>query len=101
MSALVVADKVGAWYGQVVGLSELTLEIAGGLTGLVGPNGAGKSTFLKLVAGEMKPARGTIHVDAALIHVSPPDASGLCSLGTSVDFLWEAAPARSSLLDAN
>lgn len=62
MSALVVADKVGAWYGQVVGLSELTLEIAGGLTGLVGPNGAGKSTFLKLVAGEMRPARGSIHV---------------------------------------
>jgi ABC-2 type transport system ATP-binding protein len=62
LSALVVADKVGAWYGQVVGLSELTLEIGGGLTGLVGPNGAGKSTFLKLVAGEMKPARGTIHV---------------------------------------
>jgi ABC-2 type transport system ATP-binding protein len=62
LSALVVADKVGAWYGQVVGLSELTLEIAGGLTGLVGPNGAGKSTFLKLVAGEMRPARGSIHV---------------------------------------
>lgn len=62
MSALIVADKVGCWYGQVVGLSELTLTIEGGITGLVGPNGAGKSTFLKLVAGELRPARGEIRV---------------------------------------
>jgi ABC-2 type transport system ATP-binding protein len=59
---LLVADQVGRWYGQVVGLSELSLTIASGVTGLVGPNGAGKSTFLKLVAGEIKPSRGTIRV---------------------------------------
>ena len=62
MSELVVADSVGRWYGQVVGLSELTLTIACGVTGLVGPNGAGKSTFLKLVAGEIRPSRGTLRV---------------------------------------
>jgi ABC-2 type transport system ATP-binding protein len=62
VSALVVADKVGCWYGQVVGLSELSLTIEGGVTGLVGPNGAGKSTFLKLIAGEIKPSRGRIEV---------------------------------------
>ena len=62
MSDLLVADQVGRWYGQVVGLAELSLTIAGGITGLVGPNGAGKSTFLKLVAGEIKPSRGSIQV---------------------------------------
>lgn len=62
MSDLVVADKVGCWYGQVIGLSELSLTITGGVTGLVGPNGAGKSTFLKLVAGEIKPSRGSLRV---------------------------------------
>ena len=62
MSALVVADAVGRWYGEVVGISELSLTIPRGVTGLVGPNGAGKSTFLKLVAGEIKPSRGTIRV---------------------------------------
>ena len=30
-------------------------------------------------------ARGVVSVDVALIHVSPPDALGLCSLGVSVD----------------
>jgi 4-hydroxybutyrate CoA-transferase len=29
--------------------------------------------------------RGAIHLDVALIHVSPPDAHGYCSLGVSVD----------------
>jgi ABC-2 type transport system ATP-binding protein len=59
---MLVADQVGRWYGQVVGLSELTLSIASGVTGLVGPNGAGKSTFLKLVAGEIRPSRGSLRV---------------------------------------
>jgi ABC-2 type transport system ATP-binding protein len=62
VSALIAADKVGRWYGQVVGLNELSLEIEPGITGLIGPNGAGKSTFLKLIAGEIKPSRGTLSV---------------------------------------
>ncbi len=30
-------------------------------------------------------ANGIIHIDVALVHVSPPDSFGLCSLGVSVD----------------
>ncbi len=56
------ADRLGRWYGQVVGLNELTVDVGAGVTGLVGPNGAGKSTFLKLIAGEIRPSRGTIRV---------------------------------------
>ncbi len=60
--AVVVADRLGRWYGQVSGLTELTARIRPGITGLVGPNGAGKSTLLKLIAGEIRPSRGTIEV---------------------------------------
>lgn len=60
--AVLEASKLGRWYGQVVGLNDLTLSIEGGVTGLIGPNGAGKSTFLKLVAGEIKSSRGTLSV---------------------------------------
>jgi ABC-2 type transport system ATP-binding protein len=59
---VLVADKLGRYYGQVVGLNELTTEIQGGIVGLVGPNGAGKSTLLKLIAGEIRPSRGSIRV---------------------------------------
>ena len=42
-------------------LRELSFTVRRGeVVGLVGPNGAGKSTLLKLVAGVMKPSRGTL-----------------------------------------
>jgi len=62
VSAIVVATELGRWYGDVVGLSDLSVTLEPGITGLVGPNGAGKSTFLKLLVGEIKPSRGKIEV---------------------------------------
>jgi len=62
VSAILAAHELGRWYGQVVGLNDLTVEVGPGITGLLGPNGAGKSTFLKLIAGEIRPSRGTVRV---------------------------------------
>ena len=62
MTAVLVADQLGRYYGQVVGLNELTTELPGGVIGLVGPNGAGKSTLLRLIVGEIRPSRGSIRV---------------------------------------
>ena len=62
MTAIVVAENLGRWYGQVAGLNEVSLSIAGGITGLVGINGAGKSTLIKLLVGEIRPSRGSIRV---------------------------------------
>ena len=62
MSAVIEAKELGRWYGEVVGLNELTVSIEPGVTGLVGPNGAGKSTFMKLMVGEIRPSRGSIRM---------------------------------------
>jgi ABC-2 type transport system ATP-binding protein len=63
MSESVVAtDHVSKWYGQVIGLNDISVEVRPGVTGLLGPNGAGKSTFLKLVTGQLKPSKGTVRV---------------------------------------
>jgi len=62
MTPKIAVQDLGRWYGQVVGLNDLTLEIGEGITGLIGPNGAGKSTFLKLIAGEIRPSRGRLTV---------------------------------------
>jgi ABC-2 type transport system ATP-binding protein len=63
MSAVIKAEKLGKWYGNVLGLSDVTLEIGPGITGLLGPNGAGKSTFLKLVTGQLRPSIGSVAID--------------------------------------
>jgi ABC-2 type transport system ATP-binding protein len=60
--AIVSMDHVSKWYGQVIGLNDVTLSVPGGVTGLLGPNGAGKSTLLKLITGQLKPNKGSIRV---------------------------------------
>ncbi len=59
---IIVAEHAGKWYGAVQALGDLSVSIDGGVVGLVGPNGAGKSTWLRLLAGQIRPSRGTVRV---------------------------------------
>jgi ABC-2 type transport system ATP-binding protein len=62
VTPLVAAEHLSKWYGQVIGLNDVSVSIPPGITGLLGPNGAGKSTLLKLLTGQLKPSKGTITV---------------------------------------
>jgi len=62
MPDLVIADHLSKWYGQVIGLNDVSVTVPAGITGLLGPNGAGKSTFMKLITGQLKPSKGGITV---------------------------------------
>jgi ABC-2 type transport system ATP-binding protein len=61
-AGLVAADHLSKWYGQVIGLNDVSVTVPTGITGLLGPNGAGKSTFMKLITGQLRPSKGTISV---------------------------------------
>jgi ABC-2 type transport system ATP-binding protein len=54
--------SVSKWYGQVIGLNNLTLQLPPGVTGLLGPNGSGKSTLLQLATGQLRPSQGEVRV---------------------------------------
>src|SRR5947209_11778111 len=55
-------DRVSKWYGPVLGVNQVTLELRGGITGLVGANGAGKTTLLRLATGQLRPDIGAVRV---------------------------------------
>ncbi|MGD8440571.1 MAG: ABC transporter ATP-binding protein [Holophagae bacterium] len=77
MSAGTIAlTGVSKFYGEVLGVNRVTVEIPPGLTGLVGPNGSGKSTLMHLMCGLLRPSRGTISV----LGVPPDDPEQLFRL---------------------
>ena len=61
-SPVVVSEHLSKWYGQVIGLNDVSVTIGPGVTGLLGPNGAGKSTLLKLITGQIKPSKGSVRI---------------------------------------
>jgi ABC-2 type transport system ATP-binding protein len=59
---LLLFEHVSKWYGPVLGVNQVTLELRSGITGLVGSNGAGKSTLLRLATGQLRPDIGRVTV---------------------------------------
>jgi len=59
---LLLFEHVSKWYGPVLGVNQVTLELRSGITGLVGANGAGKSTLLRLATGQLRPDLGRVTV---------------------------------------
>ncbi len=58
MTASIETHKLSKWYGNILGLSEISLDVKPGITGLLGPNGAGKSTLMKILTGQLRPSLG-------------------------------------------
>jgi ABC-2 type transport system ATP-binding protein len=59
---LIIFEDVSKFYGEILGVNRVNLQIAAGITSLVGPNGAGKSTVMNLMTGLLRPTQGKISV---------------------------------------
>jgi ABC-2 type transport system ATP-binding protein len=67
MSTIELA-QVSRWFGNVVAVNDVTMQLRPGVTGLLGPNGAGKSTLIHMMAGFLAPSAGTVTLDGRPIY---------------------------------
>jgi iron complex transport system ATP-binding protein len=66
------AQDVGYTIGEHVLLAGVELDIRPGrIVALIGPNGAGKSTLLRVLAGEIRPTRGSVRLDGQELRSLP------------------------------
>jgi ABC-2 type transport system ATP-binding protein len=65
-------DGVSRWFGSVVAVSDVTFEVAPGITGLLGPNGAGKTTLLRMMTGQAATSSGTVTIFGQPVRNNPP-----------------------------
>lgn len=78
---MIVFEDVSKFYGDVLGVNRVNLQVSSGITSLVGPNGSGKTTLMNLMTGLLKPSSGTI----SILGVSPNESEtifrkvGYCS----------------------
>lgn len=59
---MIVFEGASRWYGQVIGINDVTCTIAPGVTALLGMNGAGKTTMMRLITGQLGPTTGSVSV---------------------------------------
>ncbi|EXU65008.1 MULTISPECIES: ABC transporter ATP-binding protein [Streptomyces] len=63
----IAIDNVSRWFGNVVAVNDVTMDIGPGVTGLLGPNGAGKSTLINMMGGFLAPSTGSVTLDGTPI----------------------------------
>ena len=91
-SPLVEVQNASKWFGPLMALNGISLEIRPGITGLIGPNGAGKTTLLKMLTGQSKPSLGEVRICGENAWLAKAKAHvGFCPYG---DATWDEFSGR-------
>lgn len=81
---VLTVESIHHAFGSLVVSDDVSLTIAPGeCHGLIGPNGAGKSTLFDIIAGEIIPIGGSVHLDGQEITGEPPDRRARLGLARS------------------
>lgn len=87
-------------------LKHINFTVASGeAIGIVGQNGAGKSTLLKIIAGTLKPSKGSVHIDgriSAILELGMgfnPDLTGRQNSYHSMGMMGYTVPQIDAIID--
>ena len=74
MSALLELKNVETYYGPIMAIRGISMEVPEGkIVSVLGANGAGKTTVLKTISGVMDPQKGTVRYNGEEIQTRDPD----------------------------
>ncbi len=75
---MITIDGIGltyhTLYGETKAIEDVTFEVdEGEFVGVIGPSGCGKSTLLSIIAGLLKPSKGTVTVNGKIGYMLQKD----------------------------
>jgi ABC-2 type transport system ATP-binding protein len=96
--ALLEVQNIHRWFGTLHAVQDVSFSLdAGQILGFIGPNGAGKTTTIRILAGLLRPASGTVTVGGHSVIHEPretraltgymPDFSGAYENTTVAEYL--------------
>ena len=72
MNDRIIFEDVSKFYGEVLGVNRISLDIPPGITTLVGPNGSGKTTLMNLMTGLIGPTIERKNLLSSVSHPATP-----------------------------
>jgi len=96
--ARLLGDDVSHRYGPRMALRPVSFDVAGpGVVAVTGENGSGKSTLLRILAGLLRPVRGSTRVEVGGAEVAPRERRRIVGLATPELAFYEEFTALENL----
>jgi len=95
---MIVVEGLRRDFGRVTAVHDLSFSVADGeIFGLLGPNGAGKTTTVRMLAGLIRPTRGTATVNGHTLGEGSQRIRALTGILTESPGLHDKLTARQNL----
>jgi ABC-2 type transport system ATP-binding protein len=87
---MIELDQLTKKFGDLTAVNDLTLKVGRGeFFAVLGPNAAGKTTLIRVLAGLLKPTRGTARVAGYDIQTAPLEARRRLAYVPDFPFLYD------------
>ena len=87
---MIEIERLSKCFGDLTAVNDISLSVPKGeFFVILGPNAAGKTTTIKVMAGLMKPTRGSVHICGYNIELDPLDARKRMAYLPDFPFLYD------------